>query len=71
MSDVTTPLAGLEGDWCHVEPLDERSFAIGEPHYHQKNWSYLLIGDDRSLLFDAGSYFGDIAPVVERWRAVR
>jgi hydroxyacylglutathione hydrolase len=68
MSDATTPIAGLEDDWCHVEPRDERSFTIGEPRYHQQNWSYLLVGDDRSLLFDTGSYFGDIAPVVERRR---
>ncbi len=56
----------LEDAWYHVEALDGASFAIGEPLYEQQNWSYLLVGGDRSLLFDAGSYFGDITGVVAR-----
>ena len=30
-------------------------YAIGEPNYYQKNYSYLLVGTDRALMFDSGA----------------
>ena len=50
--------------WYAVRPLAPGLTAIGEPRYHQQNWSYLIEGRDRALLFDTGSFMGNIAPVV-------
>lgn len=41
------------------------TYAIGEPRYHQQNVSYLLVGDDRSLLFDTGPGVRNPRPVAE------
>lgn len=58
--------AGLEDGWYAVRPLDEDTLAIGEPLYAQRNWSYLIRGTRRALLFDTGSYLGDITGVLSR-----
>jgi hydroxyacylglutathione hydrolase len=42
-------------DYFAVEDLGEGTYAIGEPHYYQANYAYLIIGEARALLFDAGS----------------
>jgi hydroxyacylglutathione hydrolase len=51
-------------DYFIVETLDAATFAIGEPRYYQLNYSYLIVGTQRAVLFDAGTGNRDIARVV-------
>lgn len=45
--------------------LDEQTFAIGEPRNPQKIYNYLILGEQRAVLFDAGTGQFDIRPLVE------
>jgi len=38
-----------------VHKLTDFLYAIGEPTYYQKNYSYLLVGEKQALMFDAGA----------------
>jgi hydroxyacylglutathione hydrolase len=51
-------------DYFAVEDLGEGTFAIGEPRYYQQNYSYLIVGASRAILFDVGSGTRDISAVV-------
>jgi hydroxyacylglutathione hydrolase len=51
-------------DYFAVEDLGQGTFAIGEPRYYQQNYSYLIVGATRAVLFDAGSGTRDISGVV-------
>ncbi len=51
-------------DYYAVGDMGEGAYAIGEPLYGQCNFSYLIVGTQRALLFDTGPGVRDIAPLV-------
>ena len=50
-----SPESTMIDDWYAVETIDAQTFAINEPKSSQYNTSYLLVGETRALMFDAGS----------------
>lgn len=56
-------------DYFIVVPLASdhgaATYAIGEPLYAQQNFSYLIVGTERAILFDAGPGYRDIRAVAE------
>lgn len=42
-------------NWYKVNELQNKTFIIEEPESSQANVSYLLVGDDKALMFDMGS----------------
>ena len=50
-----SPGSTMIDDWYAVEAIDAQTFAINEPKSSQYNTSYLLVGETRALMFDAGS----------------
>ncbi|MFO0699519.1 MAG: MBL fold metallo-hydrolase [Nitrospira sp.] len=50
-----SPTSKMIDDWYAVEAIDAQTFAINEPKSSQYNTSYLLIGETRAIMFDAGS----------------
>ena len=45
------PDVSWHDDYYTLEWLDSRTVAIGEPLYYQQNINYLIIGDERAVLF--------------------
>jgi len=52
-------------DWFEVYEVEPGVFAIYEPFQWQEVISYLVLGDERALLFDTGNGLGDIKAVVD------
>jgi hydroxyacylglutathione hydrolase len=68
------PAVAITGRWNDdyflLEEIDPTTLAIGEPRYYQGNYSYLIIGRQRAVLFDAGTGTRDIVPVVRSLTAL-
>lgn len=44
-----------KNNWYKIEKLDDNTFIISEPNSSQGNSCFLIIGDNKALLIDAGS----------------
>jgi glyoxylase-like metal-dependent hydrolase (beta-lactamase superfamily II) len=53
-------------DWFDVYRIADGVFAIYEPGQFEEVISFLILGDDRALLFDTGLGIGDMKRVVEQ-----
>lgn len=61
---LAAPLRWLD-DYYAVAEIGEGAYAIGEPRSGQCNFSYLIVGSQRALLFDTGPGIRDISKVVK------
>jgi glyoxylase-like metal-dependent hydrolase (beta-lactamase superfamily II) len=52
-------------DWFQVSEPEPGVFAIEEPLHEERVCSYLIVGDERALLIDAGMGVADLRAVVE------
>ncbi len=52
-------------DYFTVQEIAPHTFAIGEPRYAQQNFNYLIVGEERAILFDAGPGIRDIREVAQ------
>ncbi|ANO50713.1 MBL fold metallo-hydrolase [Woeseia oceani] len=54
-----------EQDWFEVYSVSDGVYAIYEPGQFEEVISFLIVGDERALLFDTGLGIGDMRKVVE------
>jgi glyoxylase-like metal-dependent hydrolase (beta-lactamase superfamily II) len=52
-------------DWFDVYELVPGVYSIHEPHQWQEVISYLIVGDDKAVMFDTGNGIGDIRAIVD------
>jgi len=52
-------------DYFTIEYLDANTIAIGEPRYYQQNYNYLILGENKAILFDTGPGVRNIRPLVK------
>lgn len=52
-------------DWFDVYELAPGIYSLHEPHQWQEVISYLIVGNERALMFDTGNGIGDIRAVVD------
>ncbi|AXT20917.1 MBL fold metallo-hydrolase [Flavobacteriaceae bacterium AU392] len=53
-------------DWFKVYELETNTYAIAEPYNFQEVISYLIIGNEKAVLFDSGMGLSSIAKVVKQ-----
>jgi glyoxylase-like metal-dependent hydrolase (beta-lactamase superfamily II) len=60
-------LARIEGlsPWFEIYRVTDDTFALLEPHHREEVISYLILGDERALLFDTGMGIGDIRAEIQ------
>ena len=60
-------------DYYTIHKFDESTFAIGETRYYQLNFNYLMLGDSRAVVFDAGTgtRIEDNSPAVTQHQVIK
>lgn len=59
------PEIAVPGDWFKVYEVGDSVYAIAEPYNFQEVISYLILGQERALLFDTGMGLDSISPIVK------
>ena len=56
--------------WFEVYKVAPKTFAIYEPHQFEETISYLIVGQNKAILFDTGMGIGDLRKVVSSLTAL-